>query len=176
MTKKFLHFYLLFLIFPTFGLKAQEVPVSPPILIVGAHLEGRLDGTADAGYDQLVKLILPEDGSIEFQRMPLVRAIRTFADEKSVCLFPTSISAVRSIAAIPDEDFLQSVPIDFVSSHVMTPHGRQTVNSFDDMNGLRIAVQRGVDEGAVSKSLSKPIIVKTPNDTTALRMMLAGQG
>lgn len=159
----------------SFDLGADDTTVSEPILIVGAHLEGRLDGTETAGYDQLIKIILPTDGSTEFQRMPLVRAIRTFAEEKHVCLFPTSVSAVESIAAIQDADFLQSAAIDLVTSHFMTSKQQPRINSFEDIRGLRIAVQRGVAAGALSKSPFKPVLVATPDDTIAFRMMQAGR-
>lgn len=147
-----------------------------PIFVVGAHLEGRLDGTPEAGYENLMLKVMPLDQSqAVFQRYPLVRALRYFEETERTCLFPASVSAAMALTEIEPADLIESVAIDRVSSHFMVRSDTNPPSNFDEMSGLTLAIQGGVKIEAMTGHETNFRIIRTPDDKTALRMLQASR-
>jgi hypothetical protein len=174
MTKN-LHYLLVVLaaFFPGSAATAYFLPreSEEKILVIGAHLEGRLDDRKESGYTALLDRILPADGSSLYIKLPLVRAIREFDAGERTCLFPTSASAVASLVKMEVKQVIESAPIDFVSSHFMSAKGKPVINNWQEARENIIAVQRGVEVGAVSIGMLDENIIRTPDDTMSLRML-----
>jgi hypothetical protein len=173
--------YKLFLLVCVFvianSLAATDVAetVNSPILVIGAQLEGRLDDSETAGYSLLINELLPDRDDVNYQSFPLQRAIRTFEMEDRSCLFPTSIFAAALLTAVDPGEMIQSDPIDLVTSHFLTRKGEPTIDSWGQIDQHKVAIQQSVELSAVNRGLSKPQIVRTPNDRVALRMLMAGR-
>lgn len=146
------------------------------IEIIAAHLEGRLDADPDSGYNKLLAKVLPTQSHyLKYQRYPLARALRKFAEAKRVCLFPASLSSVNLVTNIPTDDMTESTPIDIVSAHFISAPGRKTYDTIESLSGATISVQQGVAEKALSSLTLGLKKIKTPDDLSALKMLLAGR-
>jgi hypothetical protein len=147
-----------------------------PIMLIGAHLEGRLDDDPQSGYNRLIRRIMPIDQSLAvYQRYPLVRALRKFEQTQRSCLFPASISASVALTSLKPDELFESAMVDFVSSHILTRKGQPMINSKEDVFGRTIAVQRGVEYTALMADSDRFAVIRTPDDKTALRMLEAGR-
>lgn len=144
------------------------------IEVAAAYLVGRLDEDPESGYNVLIQKLLPSKSHyFKYQRYPLPRAIRKFEISERICLFPASALAVQSLTKIMANEVLESVPIDLVSSHVISAPGRKVYQSFDELRGATMAVQFGVAAREFVETAAQFEIVRTPNDLLALRMVLA---
>lgn len=146
-----------------------------PVDIVAAHLEGRLDEDPESGFNKLANLIFPRDGAASYQRMPLARGLRFFTETERACMYPASALAVQSLTSTSPDKVLESAPIDLVSSHVFTPPGGRVYNTFDELEGKSMAVQHGVEASQYIRTVVDFDLVRTPNDLSALRMVMAGR-
>lgn len=146
------------------------------IKIIGAHLEGRLDENPESGYRVLMKELLPtETHYFEFNRYPLARAIRDFKENQRVCMYPSSKKAVEILTKDSTTKLLESVPIDLVTSHIISAPNRTTFATVRALDEHTIAVQQGVVITQFLKEGSTAHVTRTPNDLTALKMVLAGR-
>jgi len=144
--------------------------------VVGAHLEGRLDDDPASGYNQLIDHLLPHRPHFpNYQRYPLVRAIRTFMETPRSCLFPTSRIAAENLSGQPADAFLESEPIDKVSAHLFARAPELAPGTFNDILGKTIAVQRGAITNRVLEHFREGRIIQSPNDRAALKMLQAGR-
>ncbi|NVJ97457.1 MAG: hypothetical protein HWE25_04850 [Alphaproteobacteria bacterium] len=149
---------------------------SDPFLVIGANLEARLNEDPNSGYRQLLAAALPNnEDRVVFQRLPLRRALRMFERTPRSCLFPTSEDILRVIVDMSADDMVSSVPVDTVGSHIITREGVPKVSSFEQLRGMKLAVQTSV---LISQFVSPDWgyeIVRTPDEVTALRMVMAGR-
>ncbi len=146
------------------------------IKVIGAHLEGRLDENPLSGYQVLIKEILPTDTlNFQFTRYPLTRALRDFKETKRACIYPSSTLAVRVLTGDQNTEFLESEPIDLVTSHIISAPHRPTFATVRDLDNHSVAVQQSVVTTQFLRESSTAIITRTPNDLSALKMLLAGR-
>ncbi|MEX0297679.1 MAG: substrate-binding periplasmic protein [Kordiimonas sp.] len=165
--------------FPPSALSAGLLSGQDPgetIEIIAAHLEGRLDDDPQSGYNKLLKKILPTQSHyLKYQRYPLTRALRKFAEAKRVCLFPASKTAVASIVKIETDNLYESIPIDSVSSHFISAPDKRKVERPSDLDGLKVGVQHGVSGRAFSDINPNITVITAPDDLTALKMVYANR-
>lgn len=146
------------------------------IEIIAAHLEGRLDAYPSSGYNRLLAKVLPTQSHyLKYQRYPLSRAIRKFDETKRVCLFPTSLSAIEAITSIKATELIEGNAIDIVSSHFFSESDQQIFSTIKSLEGTDIAVQQGIAETAIFNLEADFNMVKTPDDLSALKILLAGR-
>lgn len=146
------------------------------IRIIGAHLEGRLDEDPNSGYQLLMKALLPtQTHYFQFSRYPLTRAIRDFKENKRVCIIPSSEKAVRILTKDAKIELLESSAIDVVTSHIISAPNKPVFTTVSALEKHKIAVQHGVVASRFLTEKSTVQVTRTPNDLTALRMVLAGR-
>ncbi|MEX0297678.1 MAG: substrate-binding periplasmic protein [Kordiimonas sp.] len=157
------------------GALSEQYP-SEVIKIIGAHLEGRLDEDPTSGYRVLIRKILPTDTHyFQFARYPLTRALRDFKETERACIFPSSAPAVRILTGDQNTEFVESEPVDIVTSHIISAPHRPTFATVRDLDGHSVAVQQSVVTSRFLRENSTATITRTPNDLTALKMLLAGR-
>lgn len=146
---------------------------SERVLVIGARLDGRLDEDPKSGYNQLAANIFKNADGAVFQRLPMVRAITTFAREERVCLMPTSPEILSLLGNVDFEILVASDPIDIVSSHFFF-RTRAEIDPLVFANPDRhIAKQSGLDLQDVLGDQLKATVTHVPEMVIALRMLEA---
>ncbi len=146
------------------------------VQIIGIHLEGRLDANPKSGYNLLIAELLPPTlYSNQYRAYPAARAIRDFKANPSACLFPASYSAIGAL--YPDEQFKINVSdgIDRVSAHIISPPKVTPVSRLTELRGHSIAIKLAVNAQQLQALKSDVKVLRTPDDLTALRTVLAGR-
>lgn len=163
---------------PLLAVEPDENTEAKPrkILVIGALIEARLDDHPQTPYRVLLEKILPADRStIEYRRLPLHRTVREFGDQPRACILPTSIDILSEITGIPHDHMVQSLPIDRVSSHLFTRPGTPTLPTVGALHLKSIVVR----QGAVQEHFLRPgldtKVVRTTDNLSALKMLLAGR-
>ncbi len=146
------------------------------IEIIAAHLEGRLDNDPNSGYNKLLDKVLPTQSHyLKYQRYPLTRALRKFAEAKRVCLFPASKTAAAFIIGTETDNLYESISIDSVSSHFISAPGKKMIEQASDLDGLKVAIQHGVSGNAFLNINPNMAFITAPDDLTALKMLYANR-
>ncbi len=144
-----------------------------PILVIAGHIESRLDDNPNSGYKRLLNQILPEEA--EYRIYPLHRTVRDFQKDAVSCIFPTSIDILHLLTSFPVDHMIESIPIDRVSSHLFTAPNAKVISSTIELAGKSIIVRQGVVEEHINFPGVNKKVVKTVDNQSALRMLLAGR-
>ncbi len=152
---------------------SQAIPEDGKILAV--HLEGRLDEDAQSGYNKLAKAVVPTSVYEHmYQRYPFARAVRDFKQKKNACIFPSSKSALKLLYPNENMTVLESDTIDTVTAHFISSAVNTPLSSFEGLKEKTIAAQHAVGVPNLLAERYGVKVIRTPDDLSALRMVLAG--
>ncbi|MEX0299611.1 MAG: hypothetical protein AB3N28_11125 [Kordiimonas sp.] len=158
---------------PTQATFGQSQPEGARILAI--HLKGRLDEDPESGYNKLAKAVIPAAMYQNmYQRYPFARAVRDFKKAKRVCLFPTSQSALNLLYPDTNISVLESDAIDTVSAHLISSTLGTPFSNFEELEEKTIAAQHAVGVPNILSERYGVKVIRTPDDLSALRMVLAG--
>ncbi|NVJ97089.1 MAG: hypothetical protein HWE25_02995 [Alphaproteobacteria bacterium] len=173
-------FVLIFLVGPiSTPLRAQEgaaevEPGEGPIFGTGWGMTLALDGTGF--YNDVIRLAL-EDVTPEklYQPLPYKRAKVEFAKDTASCLYPSNIEHLARGGEINlDNDFIQTVPVIWVESHLFSRPGTPPLTSLSALEGKKVAYPNGSALPTVLGEFGAQFMPTTDENTKA-RMLIAGR-
>lgn len=144
---------------------------SDQVLVIGARLDGRLDEDPKSGYNQLAADIFGEADTVQFQRLPMVRAITTFKRDDRACLMPTSPDIMAVLGGIDSTLLVASDPIDIVSSHFFFRTEAEIDQQVYERPDRHVAKQSGLNLQELLGDKLKARFTHVPEMLMALRML-----
>ncbi|NVJ71265.1 MAG: hypothetical protein HWE08_12970 [Alphaproteobacteria bacterium] len=133
-----------------------------------------LDGSGF--YNDVLQAVLDNaETEKNYKPLPYRRAKVEFFLREHSCLYPTEVGFLIQSGEIDNpEDYIQTVPLIWVESHLFSRYELGPLASFDDLKGARIAYPNG---SALPSVLDRygPSFVPTTSETAKARMLIAGR-
>ncbi|SDE24507.1 substrate-binding periplasmic protein [Kordiimonas lacus] len=145
-------------------------------MIAGFPKEGRLEQDGTGHYADVVHAVLAEtDTEAKFVIMPVLRAVRTFADGGSICLLPAAFERWKhKFPYLTREDIIESEPIDYVTAHIVTRPGDPAIVKLDELEGKRISVWVGLTIDAFLSDIDVEII-RAESEESSIKLLMSGR-
>lgn len=146
------------------------------ILFVGFPKEGRLEVDGTGHFADLVNAMLAEAGASErLVTVPVRRARRIFEENVDVCIaFTTKEVLPLSIPSLKQDDLIETVPIDYVSAHLVSQPGTEPITDPQLLQGKTIGSWVGASVRVFLPDLEFNW-VKTESEETAIHMLMEGR-
>lgn len=155
---------------------ADQKLYSSGIKFIGFPKEGRLEADGTGHIADLINKVLTEAGASDsLITAPVRRARRLLETTHDACIvFSTKDLLPHYLPALKPEQLIESVPIDLVSSHLVTRTGSKPVTNPRTLEGKTIGSWVGVDVANYLPNMEYTW-VKTESEETTVRMLVEGR-
>lgn len=137
---------------------------------------GRVEPDGSGDYDRLLEKIFEEVSMpLVAAAVPIKRARRDLLTRTGTCITPFSLEMFVLHNVEPTaRDFISSVPIDLISTHILTRPGDTIIRSKEDLAGKRVAVWWGIPVVNYFAGTGVEIVNVTSEDKAA-QLLMAGR-
>ncbi|NVJ97453.1 MAG: transporter substrate-binding domain-containing protein [Alphaproteobacteria bacterium] len=146
------------------------------VKVAGFLKEGRFEKDATGHYADLVRaLLLETEVPTQLVTMPVKRMLKQFDDGYVQCMVPVSFPVVKmNFPHIEQADVVESVPIDYITAHIVTRPGTPAIAGVNGLKGKRLAVWVGVPFELFMPNPEADVL-RVESEESGIRLLMSGR-
>ncbi|SDE24479.1 ABC-type amino acid transport substrate-binding protein [Kordiimonas lacus] len=154
----------------------DQVSETPALVVAGFLKEGRFEKDGTGHYVDLVRALLAETQvSTQLVTMPVKRMLKQYEDGEVHCMVPVSFAAVKmNFPSTERAAIVESVPVDYITAHIVTKPGTPPVTDVAALKGKRLAAWVGVPLELFLPNLDAKVL-RVESEESGIRLLMSGR-